>query len=262
MTARRAHPAERECRRRNQALGLGRRYSFWPRMRRCLAAICFGRSRRPKARWMSPVVIVEFAPMPVAPSSQQDIAPGPEMVEAQPTPKPPPQVEPEVVEPTPKMEAPAPAEVTLPEPKPKAVEKKPEESPDTQKTERRAGAAAEHAGAAHDRGAALRAEHRGDAARAKSRQSAEAAPPSRVGAISCSRVCSRTSATRRGGGPARAGRGDAELHRRPQRPCAGAQRIARSSGVAALDDGGAGDDPARAAAAGFPAGDGAAGRST
>ena len=54
----------------------------------------------------SPAVIVDLAPLPVAPSSQQDLAPGPEMVEAQPTPKPPPQVEPEVVEPTPKMEAP------------------------------------------------------------------------------------------------------------------------------------------------------------
>ena len=57
------------------------------------------------------------------------------MVEAQPTPKPPPQTEPEVVEPAPKMEAPAPAEVTLPEPTPKAVEKKAEEAPDTQITE-------------------------------------------------------------------------------------------------------------------------------
>jgi periplasmic protein TonB len=83
----------------------------------------------------SPAVIVELAPLPVAPASQQDLAPGPEMVEAQPTPKPPPQVEPEVVEPAPKMEAPAPAEVTLPEPKPNAVEKKPEETPDTQMTE-------------------------------------------------------------------------------------------------------------------------------
>jgi protein TonB len=57
------------------------------------------------------------------------------MVEAQAAPKPPPQAEPELVEPAPKMEAPAPAEVTLPEPTPKAVEKKPEETPDTQVTE-------------------------------------------------------------------------------------------------------------------------------
>jgi periplasmic protein TonB len=83
----------------------------------------------------SPAVIVELAPLPVAPASQQDLAPGPEMVEAQAPAKPPAQTEPEVVEPAPKMEAPAPAEVTLPEPAPKVVEKKPEETPDTQVTE-------------------------------------------------------------------------------------------------------------------------------
>ena len=53
-------------------------------------------------------MIVELAPLPVAPASPDDLAPGPEMVEAQPTPKPPQQVEPEVVEPTPKIEAPVP----------------------------------------------------------------------------------------------------------------------------------------------------------
>lgn len=84
----------------------------------------------------SPAVIVEMAPMPVAPSSQQDLAPGPEMVEAQPTPRPPEQTEPEVVDPTPIPEAPEPAEVALPKPEPKAEEKKPEEKePDTQKSE-------------------------------------------------------------------------------------------------------------------------------
>ncbi len=51
----------------------------------------------------SPAVIVELAPMPVAPSSPDDIAPESEVVEdAQPTPKPPEQIEPEVVEPLPK----------------------------------------------------------------------------------------------------------------------------------------------------------------
>jgi protein TonB len=83
----------------------------------------------------SPAVILELAPLPVAPASPDDLAPGPDMVEAQPTPKPPDQVEPEVVESTPKMETPAEAEVTLPLPQPKAVEKKPEEKTDTQKTE-------------------------------------------------------------------------------------------------------------------------------
>ena len=58
---------------------------------------------------------------------------GPDMLEAQPTPKPPEQVEPQVVEPMPRIEAPA--EVTLPLPEPKAVEKKPEENPDKQKSE-------------------------------------------------------------------------------------------------------------------------------
>ena len=43
----------------------------------------------PEGSAMSPAVIVELAPMPVAPASQQDLAPGPDMVEAQPTPKPP-----------------------------------------------------------------------------------------------------------------------------------------------------------------------------
>jgi periplasmic protein TonB len=81
----------------------------------------------------SPVVIVELAPLPVAPASQQDLAPGPEMVEAQPTPTPPQQTEPEIVQPVPKMEVPA--EVTLPEPTPKAAEKKPEEVSDTPSSE-------------------------------------------------------------------------------------------------------------------------------
>ncbi|MSP47049.1 MAG: energy transducer TonB [Xanthobacteraceae bacterium] len=88
----------------------------------------------PEGSAVSPAVILELAPMPVAPSSQQDIAPGPEMVEAQATPKLPLQAEPEVVDPTPKMEAPVPAEVTLPESQPKTVEQKPEEIPDTQET--------------------------------------------------------------------------------------------------------------------------------
>ena len=81
----------------------------------------------------SPAVLVDLAPAPVAPASPDDIAPGPDMLEAQPTPKPPEQVEPQVVEPMPRIEAPA--EVTLPLPEPKAVEKKPEENPDKQKSE-------------------------------------------------------------------------------------------------------------------------------
>ena len=87
----------------------------------------------PEGSAVSPAVIVELAPLPVAPASPDDLAPGPDMVEAQPTPKPPEQTEPEIVEPMPKIEAPA--EVTLPLPLPKAAEKKPEEDPDTQKAE-------------------------------------------------------------------------------------------------------------------------------
>jgi periplasmic protein TonB len=75
----------------------------------------------------APAVTVELAPVPVSPS-QQDLAPGPEMVEPQPTP--PEQTEPKVDETPPMVEAPA--EVTLPKPEPKAVERKPE---DTQKFE-------------------------------------------------------------------------------------------------------------------------------
>ena len=87
----------------------------------------------PEGSAVSPAVIVELAPVPVAPASPDDLAPGPDMLEAQPTPKPPEQTEPEIVEPVPKIEAPA--EVTLPLPVPKAAEKKPEENPDTQKAE-------------------------------------------------------------------------------------------------------------------------------
>ena len=138
----------------------------------------------PEGSVASPAVIVDLAPMPVAPASQQDLAPGPEMVEAQPTPKPPPQAEPEVVEPTPKLEAPVPAEVTLPEPKPKAVEKKPEEMPpDPQKTVQR-----------RRRSSRIRRRRRRRRRRARSRtprrrraRRAPAAPqaarPSRAGAI-------------------------------------------------------------------------------
>ena len=90
----------------------------------------------PEGLAASPAVIVELAPMPVAPASQQDLAPGPDMVEAQPTPPPQQQqqVEPEVAEPMPKMESAAPAEVTLPEPRPQAVEQKSEQAPATQQS--------------------------------------------------------------------------------------------------------------------------------
>ena len=82
----------------------------------------------PEGAMESPAVLIDFAPVPAAPASPDDIAPGPDMLEAQPTPMSPEQVEPQVVEPMPRVEAPA--EVT-----PKATEKKPAENPDKQKSE-------------------------------------------------------------------------------------------------------------------------------
>ncbi|MGZ5850106.1 MAG: TonB family protein [Methyloceanibacter sp.] len=88
---------------------------------------------QPEGAASAPTVIIELAPIPVAPASPNDIAPGPEMLEAQPTPKQPVQTEPEVVETTPKLEAPA--EVTLPRLEPKADEKTSEDNPAAQKTD-------------------------------------------------------------------------------------------------------------------------------
>jgi protein TonB len=87
----------------------------------------------PDGAAFSPAVIVELSPLPVAPASPDDLAPGPDMLEAEPAPTPPEQAEPEVVPPVPTLEAPA--EVTLPRPEPKAAEKKPEEKPEIQKAE-------------------------------------------------------------------------------------------------------------------------------
>jgi protein TonB len=80
---------------------------------------------QPQGALLAPAVIVDLAPLPVAPDSPVDLAPGPEMVESQPPPDPPPPAEPQVVEPLPKIETPS--VVTLPEPKP--VEQEPEEKP-------------------------------------------------------------------------------------------------------------------------------------
>lgn len=88
---------------------------------------------QPEGAVSAPAVIIDFAPMPVAPASLNDIAPGPEMLEAQPTPKQPVQTEPEVVEPIARLEAPA--EVTLPLPEPKAEEKTSEDKPAPRKTD-------------------------------------------------------------------------------------------------------------------------------
>lgn len=87
----------------------------------------------PEGAASAPAVIVDLAPIPVAPTSLSDITPGPEMLEALPTPKPPAQSEPEIVDSIAKVELPS--EITLPLPEPKAEEKTPEAKPDNQKTD-------------------------------------------------------------------------------------------------------------------------------
>ncbi len=90
-----------------------------------------------------PAVIIDLAPLPVAPASPMDVAPGPEMVEAPPPPEPevvqpkpepiielpPPAVEPLVALPEPPKEPPPPPQVKEePRPKPpevKRVERRP-----------------------------------------------------------------------------------------------------------------------------------------
>lgn len=75
----------------------------------------------------APAVIVDLAPEAAAPPSELDLAPGPEMQEAQPVPEPP-KPEP-LAEPIPKVETPA--EVVLPQQE--KVEKPPEEKKEVEK---------------------------------------------------------------------------------------------------------------------------------
>ena len=82
---------------------------------------------QPAAAPDAPAIMVELAPLPVAPLSQSDAAPGPEAMHvpeatAAVTPR---ETEPERIEPLPRVETPA--VVTLPDPKPveRAVEPKP-----------------------------------------------------------------------------------------------------------------------------------------
>jgi protein TonB len=82
----------------------------------------------------SPAILMDLAPVSVSPASQQDLAPGPDMIEAQPSSKPPPQEKPEAVETIKQFDAPA--EVTLPTPEPQPTERqKPDETPDEQKAD-------------------------------------------------------------------------------------------------------------------------------
>ena len=80
---------------------------------------------------MAPAVIIDLAPMPVAPASPLDVATGPEMLESQPPPEeavvepPPPDViEPPPPEPPPPVETPMVATPEPPPPEPKRVERK------------------------------------------------------------------------------------------------------------------------------------------
>jgi periplasmic protein TonB len=88
-------------------------------------------SEEPEGSADSTAILIDLAPVAVAPSSQDDVAPGPEAVEAMPTPKPPPQAKEEITEPIEKAEVPS--DVTLPLPEPKAEEKKKTEDPDKDK---------------------------------------------------------------------------------------------------------------------------------
>jgi protein TonB len=88
-------------------------------------------SDEPEGSTDSTAILIDLAPVAVAPSSQEDVAPGPEAVEAMPTPKPPPQAKLEIAEPIERADAAS--DVTLPLPEPKAEEQKKVEDPDKDK---------------------------------------------------------------------------------------------------------------------------------
>ena len=153
-------------------------------------------SDEPEGSTDSTAMLIDLAPVAVAPSSQEDLAPGPDAVEAMPTPKPPPQAKLEIAEPIEKAEAPS--DVTLPLPEPKAEEQKKIEEPDKEKAktevEQRTAAVAV---AAHHGRAPLRPAGRGGACGA----AAMAATPKIAispsgGSIWSARGCSSRSAIR------------------------------------------------------------------
>lgn len=96
-------------------------------------------AQSPAGAPQAPPIIVDMSPMPAAPESPMDVAPGPEMVEAQPPPEPkivepqppepivdppPPAIEPLVALPEPPKEPPPPPEVKEePTPKPPEVKR-------------------------------------------------------------------------------------------------------------------------------------------
>jgi protein TonB len=87
-------------------------------------------SNEPEGAPDAPAVLIDLAPVSVAPQSQSDYAPGAETFEGAQMQTPPPQAKPEVADPIEKVEAPS--DVTLPAPEPKAEEKQKEE-PDREK---------------------------------------------------------------------------------------------------------------------------------
>ena len=91
---------------------------------------------RPVPQPQEAAIMVELAPVAVAPASPNDVAPGPEMLQSldtPPPPPPPPEPLPELYEPLPKLDTPA--VVTLPPSELKPEPPKPIEKPPEQKVE-------------------------------------------------------------------------------------------------------------------------------
>jgi protein TonB len=87
------------------------------------AAYVLLRSQDAQGSLEAPAIIIELAPLAVAPASNQDIAPGPEMQEALPPP------EPEVIKPPPTEDAVTAAPVEPPKPKPPEVKREQRKPP-------------------------------------------------------------------------------------------------------------------------------------
>jgi protein TonB len=81
------------------------------------------RSANPQGSQEAPAIIIELAPLAVAPASPLDIAPGPEMQEAQPPP------EPEVIKPPPAEDSVTATPVEPPKPKPPEVKREQRKPP-------------------------------------------------------------------------------------------------------------------------------------
>jgi protein TonB len=119
---------------------LARRWPEWLRWSACFAlALCFHAAGAAAllARWSessdlvanAPVIMIELAPVPVAPDlTPSELPPGPQQTEAQPEPK----AEPEPEKPVEKVELPPEPQTEQPlmvAPPPKPIEKRPEKKP-------------------------------------------------------------------------------------------------------------------------------------